>query len=231
MKKRGRPFSARRVALAVVAVVALAALLYACGRPLWRPLVVTLAGGASSAERIRHIEASHPSLAGMAVRSMAVLCFKQELRVEVYCDDRPYRSFPILAASGKPGPKLREGDRQVPEGVYAFDAMNPESAYHLSLRVSYPNADDLRRAQAAGVVDAGGEIYVHGGNASIGCIAIGDEAIEEVFWIAAKVGLKNTVVIIAPRDFRVSGALPDGPDRDLYAQIAQRLSRYQPGIR
>lgn len=60
------------------------------------------------------------------------------------------RSYPILGVSGQLGPKLREGDRQVPEGIYAIDSLNPNSKYHLSLRVNYPNAFDRAMARQDG---------------------------------------------------------------------------------
>ena len=87
---------------------------------------------------------------------------------------------PILAASGVSGPK-REGDKQVPEGFYRIELLNPNSRYHLSLRVNYPNADDLERARQDGraLSTLGGDIMIHGGSASIGCLALGDPAVGE----------------------------------------------------
>jgi murein L,D-transpeptidase YafK len=87
-------------------------------------------------------------------------------------------SYPICAASGALGPKRMLGDSQVPEGFYEFDRFNPWSNYHLSLRVSYPNASDAKRGTPGRL---GGDIYVHGNCASIGCIAIEDVPIEEVY--------------------------------------------------
>jgi len=85
-------------------------------------------------------------------RKLILLGLKGERVVQVYASDetngyRFVRSYPILAASGGPGPKLREGDRQVPEGIYPIELLNQNRSYHLSLRVGYPNAFD--RAQAA----------------------------------------------------------------------------------
>ena len=78
------------------------------------------------------------------------------------------------------GPKLREGDRQVPEGVYTIANMNPNSISHLSLALSYPNDFDRARAAEDGRADntLGGSIMIHGGSGSIGCMAVGDEAAE-----------------------------------------------------
>ena len=78
---------------------------------------------------------------------MTLIGLKQERELQLYAagPDGPYkliRSYPILAASGTLGPKLREGDMQVPEGLYRIESLNPNSRFHLSLRVSYPNAFD-----------------------------------------------------------------------------------------
>jgi hypothetical protein len=77
---------------------------------------------------------------------------------------RHITSYPILAASGGPGPKLRRGDRQVPEGVYRVESLNPNSLYHLSLRLNYPNEFDRAMVAADGRTDLGGDIMIHGSN-------------------------------------------------------------------
>jgi hypothetical protein len=141
-------------------------------------------------------------------RNLALLAFKSERRLEVYAshaeEPRFVSAYPITAASGISGPKLREGDRQVPEGFYRIELLNPNSRYHLSLRVNYPNADDIERAREDGrdLPNLGGDIMIHGGAASVGCLAVGDSAIEELFVLAARVGLDNVQLIIAPYDFR-----------------------------
>ena len=77
--------------------------------------------------------------------------------------------------------------RRTPEGEYRISGRNPYSRFHLSLRVSYPNADDRRQARARGV-DPGGDIMIHGGNSALypfdwtdGCIALTNTEIEEVW--------------------------------------------------
>jgi hypothetical protein len=118
------------------------------------------------------------------------------------------RSFMILGASGELGPKLREGDRQVPEGVYRVVYLNPNSVSHLALAVSYPNAFDRIHAEEDGREAAilGGDI-IHGGSGSIGCLAIGDQAAEDLFVLAADAGRERAVIVISPVDFR-RAALP-----------------------
>lgn len=128
---------------------------------------------------------------GLAYPADAVFlrAFKHENRLELWArgpGERRFRlvhAYPVLAASGGPGPKRREGDEQVPEGFYHVAVFNPRSSYHLSLGLDYPNASD--RARAANPAAPGSDIYVHGGAASIGCLAMGDPGIEEIFLAAA----------------------------------------------
>ena len=141
------------------------------------------------------------------------------------------RTFPILAASGGLGPKLREGDGQVPEGIYRIESLNPNSRFHLSLRVNYPNAFDRQMAKAERRIKLGGDIMIHGNRVSIGCLAMGDPVAEDLFVLAAKAGLKNISVILTPVDFRVR-ELPPGTEglpvwtKDLYRSIRQELKKY-----
>lgn len=146
-------------------------------------------------------------------RDIALLVFKDERRVALWArsdrDWRYVRAYPILAASGHAGPKLMQGDEQVPEGVYRIENLNPNSSYHLSMKVSYPNAFDRRMAASDGRTRLGGDIYIHGKAVSIGCIALGDRAIEELFTLVAQTGHQRVQVIIAPNDLRVEGPLLD----------------------
>lgn len=87
-------------------------------------------------------------------------------------------SYPICAASGVLGPKRRQGDEQVPEGLYQIHRYNAWSGYHMSLRVNYPNASDRVRGNRWNL---GGAIMVHGDCVTIGCIPIQNQPIEEVF--------------------------------------------------
>ena len=141
---------------------------------------------------------------------LVLVGLKGERRLEVYAADsggkmRPIRAYPILAASGVAGPKLREGDRQVPEGIYRIELLNPNSRFHLSLRVGYPNEFDRRMAAADGRAKLGSDIMIHGSNVSVGCLAMGDEAAEDLFVLAADTGIEKISVILAPHDFRTLG--------------------------
>lgn len=159
---------------------------------------------------------------------------KAEQRLELYATGadgalRFLRSYPVLAASGVLGPKLREGDSQVPEGFYRIDSLNPNSQFHLSLRIDYPNADDRRHADEDGRSDLGGAIMLHGNAVSVGCLALGDPASEELFVLAAAVGLPNIRVILSPIDFRRSQLSPGyapAPSwvRALYDEIRAALT-------
>ncbi len=143
------------------------------------------------------------------------------------------REYPILGASGKLGPKLREGDRQVPEGLYRIESLNPNSRYHLSLRVNYPNAFDKEMARRDGRTNLGSDIMIHGNTGSIGCLAMGDPVSEELFVLADDVGIKNFDVVLSPLDL-CREKMPAGLDslpswtKDLYAQIERELRRLRP---
>ncbi len=140
--------------------------------------------------------------------------------------------YPVLAASGKRGPKLIQGDKQVPEGVYGISYLNPNSQYHVALRVNYPNAFDREMAKKDGRKKLGGDIMIHGKNLSAGCLAVGDEAAEELFVLAAKVGMPNVKLVIAPADFRRDGLPPAKPGDPvwlpkLYAEVASAMGTYK----
>ena len=158
------------------------------------------------ADRVAGILAKRPPLAETADsigNRLAIFVFKRERAVEVRAPGwTAPRTYAMTGTSGGPGPKLREGDRQIPEGVYVIESLNPNSAFHLSLRVSYPNAFDRERAREDGRTNLGGDIMIHGGRASVGCIPVGDDNIEELFLFAARVGVRNVRVVIAPYDMR-----------------------------
>ena len=122
-------------------------------------------------------------------REIFLRWFKKEAAIELWAraEREPFRlinSYAILAHSGGPGPKRREGDRQVPEGFYEIDRFNPESLYHLSMRLNYPNASDRVLSDPE---QPGSDIYIHGKNLSLGCAPIGDDSIEELYLIALDV--------------------------------------------
>ena len=111
----------------------------------------------------------------------------------LFAQGRPIRVYSV-ALGRVAGPKRRQGDGRTPEGRYSIDSHNPNSAYHLALHISYPNADDRARARAAHV-PTGGDIMIHGLPAgagvlaplqhwadwTIGCVALSNAEIEEVY--------------------------------------------------
>jgi murein L,D-transpeptidase YafK len=119
-------------------------------------------------------------------REIFIRAFKRERVLEVWAREggakfQQVLSLPFCAASGELGPKRRSGDGQVPEGFYHLDRFNPHSSFYLSLGLDYPNAADRRQGAAR---DLGGDIFLHGGCASIGCIAVTDAGIEPVYLLA-----------------------------------------------
>lgn len=112
--------------------------------------------------------------------------FKKERQVEVFVKRKEagnyeiFRTYHVAGTSGILGPKLAEGDGQVPEGFYlsSLKSMNPDSTYHLSFNIGYPNAYDLFHRRT------GSHIMIHGSNVSIGCLAMTDEKIEEIYTMA-----------------------------------------------
>lgn len=165
---------------------------------------------------------------------LVLAAIKSDRTLEVWASRqgawRYVTSYRILGASGHAGPKLREGDRQVPEGVYHVTSLNANSAYHLAMRLDYPNAFDRAHAKKDGRTNLGGDIFIHGGVRSTGCLAMGDESIEELFVLVAETGLKNVTVLIAPTDPRKGPLQAAGTGEptwvpELYATIDRQFAQ------
>lgn len=113
-----------------------------------------------------------------------VRVFKEEAELELWLRHGErfelLKTYAVCAASGELGPKERVGDEQVPEGFYAVpaSAMNPASNYHLAFNVGYPNALDKKLGRT------GSLIMIHGDCVSIGCLAMTDDGIEEIYSLA-----------------------------------------------
>ncbi len=130
--------------------------------------------------------------------------FKEEETLEIWgamADGEAMRliaEYPIARMSGRLGPKRKEGDYQVPEGLYFIDRFNPESQFHLSLGLNYPNASDKIRSDKE---RPGGDIFIHGNKVSVGCMAMTDPVIEEIWTIAIyarDAGQRNIPVHVFP---------------------------------
>lgn len=117
---------------------------------------------------------------------------KSERVLTLYSGGKPYRTYQGLQLGDAPqGHKRFEGDEKTPEGVYSIDYRNPQSAYHLSLHISYPNATDTQFARSRGR-SPGGAIFIHGqpnwlpegrlpGDWTDGCIALENHEIAELW--------------------------------------------------
>lgn len=128
---------------------------------------------------------------GIAFAELQLLlrAFKFEQVLEVWVKAQSDTAFhyllqyPFCQTSGRPGPKRREGDKQIPEGIYYINRFNPESKFHLSLGLNYPNASDCILGDPE---RPGSDIFIHGGCNTVGCIPITDDKIRELYVLAAE---------------------------------------------
>ena len=200
------------------------------GRSIWHPVVIKFTGGRSTNEVIESIKAKKTYLTALpSGKELAILVFKSSKLMEVFYDNTLVMNVPILAASGGAGPKIKEGDCQVPEGIYKIDVLNPNSSYYLSMRISYPNETDRKRSKARGVTELGGDIYIHGKAASIGCLAIGDDKIEDLYFLANRADLKKTKVVIAPAPKVDYEKINDKEIKQLYQSVYAQIDLIKSG--
>ncbi|MET0809332.1 MAG: L,D-transpeptidase family protein [Pseudoxanthomonas sp.] len=141
-----------------------------------------------------------PDLAPKNEQADAIAVFKSARRMELLRDGKVMHAYRISLGDAPVGHKRQQGDERTPEGDYRITQRNAQSRFHLSLRVSYPNAADREQARKRGV-DPGGDIMIHGstpawykGDWTDGCIAVTNAQIEEV-WRLVPVG---TPIRIAP---------------------------------
>lgn len=157
------------------------------GRTLMARIESTPAGRAqAAAARVRPAlerDLAKQNLAFGAPVFMRVFKREAELELWLRAKDgayRLFRTYPICTFSGVLGPKRQQGDNQAPEGFYrvALGQLNPASKFHLSFNLGYPNAYDRAHGYT------GDFLMVHGSCVSIGCYAMGDAAIEEIYTLA-----------------------------------------------
>ncbi len=169
-------------------------------------------------------------------KNVALLAFKKERTIELWAknDEKQWKhihNYPITASSGRLGPKLRERDGQIPEGLYRLVTFNPFSSMHLSMMIDYPNHFDRLQASKDGRRQLGNNIFLHGKSISVGCLAVGDKAIDQIFLLARRVGLNRIKLIIAPNDLRrekpdtINFAQPRWLP-ELYQQISSALNEF-----
>jgi len=117
-----------------------------------------------------------------------VRSFKYDSELEVWVKNtqeeeyKLFKTYKVCALAGTLGPKRIEGDYQVPEGFYYINEFKPNSSYHLSLGLNYPNAADRILADSS---QPGGDIYIHGSCVTTGCIPITNPQIEELYIITS----------------------------------------------
>ncbi|WP_299609555.1 L,D-transpeptidase family protein [uncultured Aquimarina sp.] len=211
------------------------------GRSIYIPLLNKVKGKETVKSRIERIEKDvwnrlekNLEIAGYKMdypEEIILVAFKEERILQVYSKDysgiKLIKEYPFTAFSGQLGPKLKEGDKQIPEGIYKVEYLNPNSSYYLSVKVSYPNEFDKSKTEFTNISEMGGDIFIHGKSATIGCIPIGDQAIEEVFLLTQKAINNDIKVIISPRDFRINSEYPKiekiNWENELYEMIHNEL--------
>ena len=232
----------RRLAAAVFGFLGVAAIFLSnengAGRRFWYPTLIAVTGPRTHGDvrrwlgpKRRDALESAFSAVGLSYppRRLTLVGLKDERRLEVWAENgrgwTRVRDYAVLAASGQAGPKLREGDLQVPEGEYRLTGFNPNSSYHLSIRVDYPSAEDRAIARGEGRTRLGGDIFIHGKAVSIGCLAIGDDAIEDLYLLLADTSLANARILLTPSAAPTApaGAPPWLVER--YGRLNRELSR------
>lgn len=174
-------------------------------------------------------------------KEIALLAFKKERYIELWARDsyaspwKRVKNYPLTAFSGRLGPKLKMGDGQIPEGVYRLTSFNPYSSMHLSMMINYPNQFDRLQAIKDGRKQLGGDIFLHGKSMSVGCLAVGDYSIDQLFLLARRVGLSNIRVVIAPNDLRKNKPATSTFAQprwlpDLYKQIQTALKDFNTAV-
>ncbi len=168
-------------------------------------------------------------------KQITLIALKDEQLLEVWATQDNQNSlihtYNFTGFSGKLGPKLMEGDKQIPEGLYKIEYLNPNSRFHLSMKISYPNKFDKVNGELDGRNNLGGDIMIHGSNCTIGCIPIGDSHIEELFTLVYKTGIENVSVIIAPNDIRIGKPKYSNPSlkwiKEKYQRISKSIIKYE----
>lgn len=121
-------------------------------------------------------------------RYVYIRSFKFDSQLEIWVKNtreekyKLFKTYKVCMQSGSMGPKRLQGDFQVPEGFYYINEFNPNSNYHLSLGLNYPNASDRILSDS---LRPGNGIYIHGSCVSVGCVPVTDSDIEEIYILAS----------------------------------------------
>lgn len=135
------------------------------------------------------------------------------------------KSFPFTGYSGELGPKLKEGDGQIPEGIYKIEYLNPNSSYHLSMKINYPNKFDLEKGKSDGRKKLGYDIFIHGNSVTVGCIPIGNSGIEDLYSLVSLIGIQSVDVIISPYDMRKKEKILEIKKIDWESQLYDQIKK------
>ena len=230
----------KKIIVISVSVIFAIIIFYFYGRPVYKPIYQKIMGK----ETIGSINEKYKTRVNETLRSellsagfnkfpneLLLVAYKNEQELQVYgrLNDiwKLIKSYSFTNFSGVLGPKLKEGDKQIPEGVYKIEYLNPNSAYHLSLKVDYPNEFDKKKAELENRTNLGSDIFIHGDNVTVGCIPVGDEAIEEIFILSSEAFDNGIEVVISPYKFNDSD-LPEVENKtewlnELYGLIETRL--------
>lgn len=186
-----------RITMRLIAVLLLSVLLAACAGSGPAPRSETSAGASSAPMTLppRYAARAIPrdEVTGEPLVADYLIVDKSERLLIAYSRGRPIRAYRGLQFGDAPfGHKQFQGDERTPEGIYIIDRRNPQSRFHLSLGISYPNAQDRAFAAQYGR-SAGGDIFIHGqptgyagrmrGDWTDGCIALTNAEIEELWQI------------------------------------------------
>ncbi len=160
-------------------------------------------GTANESDRVSEARKKHQSQIDSQFDSLGIeyppeqvliTAYKKEQILQLWAKSK-YDSIFLLAQEykftaycGALGPKRKRGDLQIPEGFYHINCFNPRSRFHLAMGINYPNASDRILGSKR---DPGGDIAIHGSAVTIGCIPIGDEAIEELYIICYDTKFRN----------------------------------------
>ena len=166
-----------------------------------------------------------PTLAEHFGKPVFIRIIKEDYEFELWIQETDgswqlLKTYEIAGMSGDIGPKTREGDEQAPEGFYRVfpRSMNPRSRYHLSFNIGYPNTYD------ASLGRTGSYIMVHGSDVSIGCFAMTDPGIEEIYTLvneAFRAGVKSVPVQVYP--FRMTEERMDEEKQNKHHSFWQHL--------
>lgn len=156
---------------------------------------------------------------------------KQEKELELWASNGrgPYRlvkTYPFCSFSGELGPKRKQGDGQVPEGLYHIDRYNPSSNFYLSLGINYPNKSDQIRKTGP----AGGDIFIHGSCVTIGCIPIEDSGIMELYAVAVEAkdaGQTKIPVHIFPFRMNKEKAQISGSNKEFWEELLPLYNEFE----